>query len=114
MSDDLPSSGEPGVRPPMPGSLPRPAMWPDGIRDAPFRVGQDDSPPPPSPTKRTLAWVAVAAIVVGLILIGIAMVTTSWPIGIAGIVIAVLGAVVGLRAQIMEAVSVTDSPTGSA
>jgi MFS family permease len=110
MSEDLPDSGEPGLAPPAPGSLPRPAMWPDSTVGAPFSGAEDDTATPPSPGRRKLAYAGVAAMILAVVLVGLAVVTTSWVVLAVGLVIGLAGAVVAVRAGIMEDVSVSDSP----
>lgn len=110
MSEDLPSSGEPGVAPPAPGSLPRGAMWPEHAEQAPFRGAEGDTSTPASPARKRLAFVAVGIMVVGLVLVGLAVVRTSWLLLACGVVVGAVGVVLAVRARIMEDVSVSDSP----
>lgn len=110
MSDDLPSSGDPGVAPPAPGSLPRPAMWPQGATETPFRGAEEDTSTPPGPGRRRLAYVAVAIMIVGVALVGLSVAATSWTLLVVGLVIGAAGAVLALRIGIMDDVSVSDSP----
>lgn len=112
MSDELPSSGDPGTRPPVPGSLPRPAMWPRGARQTPFDGAEEDTATPPTPARRRLAYIAVAIMIAGVVLVGLSLVATSWLLLAVGVVLGVVGAVLALRARIMEDVSVSDSPHG--
>ena len=114
MSDDLPASGDPGTRPPAPGSLPRPAMWPPGAEQTPFDGAEEDTATPPSPARRRAAYAGVALMIVGVVLVGFAVALTSWLLLVLGLVIGGAGAVVALKARIMEDVSVSDSPHGSA
>lgn len=112
MSDDLPSSGEPGLRPPAPGDLPRPALWSPGLPEAPFDGAQEDTADPPTPARRKLAWIAVALMLLGVALVGVALVATSWTALAVAVLVGVVGVVLALRARIMEDVSVSDSPHG--
>lgn len=112
MSDDLPTSGDPGVAPPVPGSLPRPAMWADGTQETPFRGMEGDTATPPSTGRKRLAFVAVAIMVAGVVLVGLSVALTSWTLLAAGVVIGACGAVLALRVRIMDDVSVSDSPSG--
>ena len=112
MSEDLPSSGEPGVPPPAPGSLPRPALWPAGTTETPFRGAEDDTATPPSPARRKVSYAGVGLLIVAVVLIGLAVVLTSWPLLVAGLVLGALGGGVALKAGIMNDVSVSDSPHG--
>jgi len=114
MDDDLPSSGEPGLSPPRPGSLPRPALWSAGTGDTPFRGAQEDTADPPAPGRRKVAAFAILIMVVGVVLLGVAVATLSWPAALAGVVVGSAGAVLGVRVRIMEDVSVSDSPHGPA
>ncbi len=102
MNDDLPSSGEPGVRPPVPGSLPRPAMWPAGARETPFDGAEEDTTVPATPNRRKVAWVAVAVMVLGVSMVGLAFVTVSWQVALTGILIGAVGAALALKVRIME------------
>lgn len=114
VSDDLPDSGETGVRPPSPASLPRPALWPRGARDAPFRGAAEDTATPPGPGRRKVAWVAVALMLVGAVCLGAAVAFRSWlPAGV-GVVVGLVGVVVAWRVRIMQDVSISDSPHGPA
>ena len=112
MARDLPDSGEPGVAPPAPGSLPRPRLWPTGAGEAPFVGAEEDTATPPSSGRRRLAWVAVALMVLGVLLVGLAVVVTSWLPLVAGVVVGLVGCGLAWRAQIMEDVTVSDSPHG--
>lgn len=112
MNDDLPDSGEPGLSPPAPGSLPHPEMWPDGDVGRPFRGVAEDSPSKVPSGRRKLAYLAVAIVIVGALFVAFAIVTTSWTWCIVGVVVGAVGVVLALRSRIMEGVSVTDSPRG--
>lgn len=112
MTDDLPASGDPGTQPPSSAALPRPAMWPQGGTGAPFDGAQEDTATPPGTTRKRVAWAAVAAMVVGVVLLGLAAVTRSWGLAASGAALGAVGAVVAMRARIMEDVSVSDSPHG--
>ena len=110
MSEDLPDSGEPGIAPPVPGSLPRPAMWPAGATETPFDGAEDDTATPPSQARRRVSYAGVGAMIVAVVVVGLAVVTTSWAIFAVGLVLGAVGAVVALKAGIMNDVSVSDSP----
>lgn len=112
MSDDLPASGEPGLAPPTPGSLPRPAMWPAGAQGTPFDGAAEDTATPPSAGRRRVAFLAVAVMIVGVVLVGLSAVQTSWTLLVVGLVVGALGGGMGLRVRIMEDVSVSGSPHG--
>lgn len=111
---DLPDSGEPGRTPPTPGMLPTPAMWPDGAVEAPFDGAAEDTATPPSPGRKRTAYVAVALMVVGVVVVGLALVVTSWLVLAVGLVVGAVGMSLAWRARIMEDVSVSDSPGGPA
>lgn len=102
------SSGDPGRRPPAPGSLPRPALWPGRTGAAPFDGAEPDTAVPTTPRQRRLAWLAVALMVVGTVLVGLAVALPSWVAAGAGLVIGAVGMVLAWRARIMEDVSVSD------
>lgn len=115
-SGALPDSGD-GVPPPRPEALPHPALWPDGPAGVPAHAfegkQEDDADIPPQTGGRTLAtWGAVAVMVLGAALLGVAFVLTSLWLGAVGLVVGAGGAIAALRAKIMFAVSVGDSPTG--
>ena len=110
--DDLPSSGDPGVAPPAAGSLPRPAMWPEQAREAPFDGLAADTATPPTPGRRKVAYGGAALMVVAAVLVGLSVVATSWVLLAVGLVLGVTGAVVAFKAGIMEDVSVSDSAHG--
>ena len=112
----LPDSGD-GVPPPRPDALPHPALWAEGPPGTPAHAfdgkQEDDAEIPPQTRERTLAtWGAVGAMVVAAILLGVALVLRSVPLGVVGLVAGVAGAVVAVRAKIMLAVTVGDSPDG--
>jgi MFS family permease len=108
MSDDLPSSGDPGRRPPAPGSLPRPEMWPAGGGQTPFDRTEGDTATPPSPGRKRAAWAAVVTMLLGAVLVALAVARTSWVLLVAGVVVGLVGAAVAYKVRIMEDVSVSD------
>lgn len=110
MSSDLPASGDPGVRPPVPGSLPRPVMWPPGAEGTPFDGAEEDTATPPSPRRRKVAYAGVGLMVVAVIVLGLGVALTSWPLLAVGLVVGGVGAALAWRAGIMEDVSISDSP----
>lgn len=108
---DLPDSGDPGVRPPEPGQLPRPPLWTPGQEQAPFRGVTEEGASAPAGRRRE-AFVAVAIMVAGLVVIGLAVALMNWAVGLCGAVVGAAGAVLALRSHIMEDVSVSDQPGG--
>lgn len=102
-----PGSGDPGVRPPDPTSLPRPALWPDPAPGQPPKAYSrlsDDAATQASPSNLRSAWFAVALMVLGAALVGVAFALPSvWP-AVLGVVVGGAGAVIGWRARIMETV----------
>ncbi len=112
----LPDSGD-GVPPPRPDALPHPALWTEGPPGVPAHAfegkQEDDAEIPPQTRGRALAtWGAVAAMVLGAVLLGLALVLQSLVLGAVGLVVGLAGAVVAVRAKIMLAVTVGDSPEG--
>lgn len=112
----LPDSGD-GVPPPRPDALPHPALWADGPPGVPAHAfegkQEDDAKIPPKTRGRTLAtWGAVAAMALGALLLGVAFVLQSLWLGAVGLVVGAAGAVAAIRARIMLAVTVGDSPEG--
>ncbi len=89
-------------------------MWPRGTGEQPFRGAERDTATPPSAGRRRLAFVAVAVMVVGALLVGLAVVMTTWWPAVAGVVVGLAGAVLAVRVRILQDVSVSDSPTGPA
>lgn len=110
MTSDLPDSGEPGIAPPTNAGLPRPAMWPAGAERQPFDDIEEDTETPAGPGRRSAVWLAVGLMVAGAVLVGLAVVMMAWPPAVAGVLVGGVGAVLALRARIMEDVSVSDSP----
>ena len=102
-----PGSGDPGVQPPDPATLPRPALWPDpapGQSPRAFSRLSDDSETQAAPSNLRSAWVAVALMVLGVALVGVAFALPSaWP-AVVGALVGGAGAVIGWRARIMETV----------
>ncbi len=110
----LPDSGEPGATRPVPGSLPRPELWPPGTQERPYARREEQGASRPSAGQRRLIWLSVALLVVAAVVLGLAvLVARWWPVAVA-VVLGVAGAVLGLRSRILQDVSVTDSPTGHA
>ncbi len=87
-------------------------MWPDGAVDVPFDGAQGDTSTPPSARRRRVGWLAVALMVLGVVLVGLAVVRGSVAPAVAGVLVGAAGAVLAWRAGIMEDVSVSDSPHG--
>ena len=54
------------------------------------------------PGHKTSSWVTVGIIVVGTLLLGIAAIVQSMPMGIVGAVITVIGCITGVVGRIME------------
>lgn len=112
----LPDSGD-GVPPPRPDALPHPALWTEGPPGAPAHAfdgkQEDDAEIPPKTRGRLLAtWGSVGAMVLAAVLLGVAFVLQSLPLGVVAVVLGLAGAVVAVRAKIMLAVTVGDSPEG--
>lgn len=111
----LPDSGDPGRRPPRPDELPKPALWPEpviGHQPEAFEGTAEESAPHPAPGQKRLAFVAVALMLLGVIGLGVAVALTSWLALALGLVVGGAGAVIALRARIMEDVSISDTPGG--
>ena len=100
-------SGDPGVRPPDPSTLPRPALWPDPPAGQPARAYsklEEPSAPPVPPGSWGSAWVAVGLLVLAVALVGLAFVLQSpWP-AVLGVLIGAVGGVVAWKARLMETV----------
>lgn len=107
MSEELPTSGEPGVPRPSPADLPRPALWPRGAT-RPFSGRRDGTAERPSRGQQVGAWVGTALMVLGVVLLGLALVLPSWPAAAAGLAVGVVGVGVAVRSRILEDVSVSD------
>ena len=100
-------SGDPGVRPPDPASLPRPALWPDPPAGQPARaysrLEQPSTAPVPPGSWRS-AWLAVGLLVLAAALVGVAFVVQSlWP-AVVAVLVGIAGAVVAWKARLMETV----------
>lgn len=112
----LPDSGD-GLPPPRPDALPHPALWSDAAPGRPARAyegaAEDDAEVPPRTRGRLLVtWAAVVAMIVGAVVVGIAFVTRSPVLAGAGVLLGLAGLVVALKARVLDAVSVGQSPTG--
>ncbi len=100
-------SGDPGVRPPDPASLPRPALWPAPPTGQPAkaysRVEEPVAPPVPPDDWRT-AWVAVALLVLAVVLMGVAFVMQSpWP-AVLSVLVGLAGGAFAWKGRLMETV----------
>jgi len=110
------TSGDPGVRPPDPDALPRPALWSPpapGSQARAFSGLEEDSATPVSREGWRSAWLAVGLMLVGAVLLGIAFVTRAPVVAVLAVLVGGAGAVLAWKFKIMEDVSVEDSPTGS-
>lgn len=96
-----------------PAALPRPKLFAPprpGEQPQAFRgLAEENSPPAPS---KKPAWFAVGLMIVGVVLVGLFVATTEWPLLLAGLVVGAIGVLIAWKAQIMATVSVTDSPEG--
>ena len=97
-----------------PASLPRPKLYAEprpgqqpvafsGLEEQESNAGPGSVP----------AFVAVAVMILGVVLVAAFVLTMSWPLLAAGLVVGAIGVVLALKARIMQDVSVTDSPHGS-
>lgn len=92
---------------PEPSLLPRPVLWPDPLPGSQPRgfASQEDPRPgrrEPSRARVVRTWGAVAAMVLGAALVGLAVVLTNWLLVVAGVVVGLAGAVVALRSGVLE------------
>lgn len=62
--------------------------------------------------KLPLAWTAVATMIVGAVLVGLAVVLVSWSVGAVGMVLAAAGCALALRVRILSDVSLGQRPEG--
>jgi hypothetical protein len=105
-------SGESG-RQADPASLPRPALWPEpapGEQPVAVRGKADENADARAHVKE--AYVGVALMVLGLVLLAVAAVVRSWLPAGAGLLAGGAGAVVALRARVMDAATVGEEVRG--
>ncbi len=112
----LPASGD-GRPPPSPDALPHPALWSDaqpGRAAAAYDGKAEDGADVPQRTRGRLlvTWGAVLTMVVGAVLVGLGVALPSVPLAGLGVVVGLVGAAVALKAKVLDAVSVGDSPLG--
>lgn len=107
----MPGSGDAGVRPPDPGSLPRPALWPappTGQQARAFSGLEDESATPVPTGSWRSAWLAVGLLVLGAVLLGVALVTQLPVVALVAVLVGGAGAVLAWKARIMETVTVDE------
>lgn len=93
-----------------PSTLPRPKLYAEpsyGEQPQAFAGRAEDDAPPETQSK-TGAYVAVGLMIVGLILVGVFVATTSWPLLVLGLVVGAVGAALAWKVHIMRDVSVYD------
>lgn len=112
----LPDSGD-GRVPPRPSELPTPALWSErepGLAPAAFRdtAEQHADVPPRTRSRMAAIYAGVVGVVLGVVLLGVAFVTTTLWLGVTGGVLAVVGGAVMLKAGVLTVVSIGQSPVG--
>ena len=112
-------TGEP--KPVTPQVQSAPALWAvpaSGGQPRPFVTRADaqrsnESEQETARAKLPFAWAAVGLIIAGAALLGLATVGQSWPLAAAGLLVAVLGAALGVRVRVLSDVSLGQRPEGS-
>lgn len=106
---------DPGTRPPRPDELPRPALWPEprpGEQPRPFDGLAEEPKSGGGPHGMGGAWVAVAVMIAGAVLIAIAIVLVNLWWAVAGIVVGLAGAGLAVRSRILSDVTLGQHPGG--
>ncbi|MCU1673874.1 MAG: hypothetical protein JWN77_1987 [Frankiales bacterium] len=96
-----------------PASLPRPALWPEpptGQAPVPIRGRQDENAEARAHVRS--AYVGVALMCVGLVLVSVGAVARTWLPAALGLAVGVAGLVVALRSRVMEAATVGEEVRG--
>lgn len=105
-------SGETG-RPADPATLPRPALWPEPPGgEQPVAISGREGENPQARAHVRSAYVGVALMVAGLVLLGVGAVAQAWWPAVLGVGIGLAGAVVSVRSRVMEAATVGEEVRG--
>ncbi|MCU1692711.1 MAG: hypothetical protein JWM64_1802 [Frankiales bacterium] len=112
----LPDSGD-GRPPPSPDALPHPALWSDARPgQRPFAydgAAEDDAEVPPRTRGRlAVTWAAVLTMIAAAVVVGFGVALPSLVLVAVGVVLGLAGAITALKARVLDAVSVGQSPTG--